>query len=295
MHTRGRWLIFLALLVLATVRSDPASSLVSSSGGILRPQTLGLDYAIPAGLHPTLTEVHKYGRTNNIDNGVATDIWDGASRGVPILIWVAPTQARTHAIVSTDANDDGDPVGTGAHTIRVYGLTSWTTPEVSEDITLNGVGAVNTVNDYVCLHRMQVLTKGASGPNVGIITATAATDGTITAQISAGVGQTEMAIYCIPSGTTAYMTMFGFGANAATAAATRLTSTLLYNPDPANELTAFLRKGTLPIPADGVPTFRPYPVWRPFTGPGILKCQASASANDADGACEFDLVLERSP
>jgi hypothetical protein len=159
--------------------------------------------------------VNKFGRANNVD-AAPTDIWDMANTVQDEALWVAPTQARIHDIVSTDAGDDGDPAGVGARTLRVFGLTDWDTAEVSEDIVLNGTTNVPTVNAYVIIHRMMVLTKGATSVNVGNITATAQTDGTVTAEIYAGQGQTQMAIYGIPSTQAAYMTAYWASLNKGT-------------------------------------------------------------------------------
>jgi hypothetical protein len=237
--------------------------------------------------------VNKFGRAIDGVQTSATDLWERADSAATQSIWTAPTTARTHAIVSSSANDDGDPAGTGARTLRIYGLTSWTTAETSEDITLNGVGSVNTSNSYVIIHRMQVLTKGASGPNVGTITATAAVDGTITATILPGAGQTQMAIYGIPSVKTAYMTGYYTALQeSAAAAALTVDLRLLVNPNPDAELLSFLIKHTLGLTSTGTTYFRhDFKPYFKITGPAIIKLDGIASAADTDVSGGFDLIL----
>jgi len=235
--------------------------------------------------------VNKFGKSTNVDRDTDTDIHDGANSTDNVDIWVAPTQARTHQIVSTSASDDGSPAGVGANTVRVYGLTSWVTAEVSEDITLNGTTNVPTVNQYVIIHRIKVLTKGATNVNVGVITATADTDGTVTAQIGAGVGQTLMAIYGVPSTQTAYMAQYYVSAIKA-AASLSAACTLLVNPGPDSEVTQFLTKNTNGITTEGSNhmshLFTPY---YKIPGPAIIKIQANSSSNNTIISAGFDLIL----
>jgi len=267
--------------------------LVSSDPGISDPM-LG----IPAGNYSGYSVVNKFGRSTNVDSGVATDIHDGANAdSYPTAAlddrdtWQAPTQARTHQIKSTDVNDDGDPVGTGARTIQIYGLTAWTdTSETSETITLNGTTNVATSNSYVIIHRMKVLTAGSSGPNVGTIYATADTDSTITAQINPAEGQTQMAVYGIGA-YDAYMVQYYMSAVKG-AASVGIETTLLVNNEPDSQLTSFLVKHTLGLATEGTSKythkFEPY---FKITGPAIIKLRANASANNTDVSGGFDLIL----
>ena len=347
------------------------------------------------------TAVNKFGRTENADSGVLTDVWDRANSAQDQAIWVAPTEARAHTIVSTSASDvssvatltlaanasnndtvtidakvytfqttlldqngnvligasasasidnliaainlaagagttyanvtTGNPTvvtalagagdtmtlyvatagaiattetgaqmswggavaveGASARTLRVYGLTDWDTAEVSEDINLKGVTGVVTANSYVIIHRMKVLTKGATSTNAGIITATALTDGSVTAHIKALEGQTQMAIYGVPSIQDAYMTNYhgSLNKNVKTAGA---NIHLLVNPEPDVELTNFLVKHTKGLVSVGVGDndnqFKPY---TKYSGPCIIKIQVLTDTADCDVDAGFDLIL----
>ncbi len=82
-----------------------------------------------------------------------------------------PTADQTLKVKSTSASDDGDPAGVGAQTIRVWWLDS-ANNEATVDVTLDGAALVVTaVSTMRRVNRMQILTSGASGPNVGTVTA----------------------------------------------------------------------------------------------------------------------------
>lgn len=247
---------------------------------------------VARGLVSGVTSVNKFGAAPDGIQTSVTDIWSRADSSATQQIWLAPTAARVHAIVSTSTNDDGNPVGTGARTIRVYGLTAWNAAETSEDITLDGTTPVNTANSYVIIHRMKVLTCGASGPNVGTISATAATDTTITAIIAPNDGQTEMAIYGVPSTQSFYMTRWSCAIAKGAAAAVSASFELRVNENPDVQTVAFLRKNDLSTQSTGTTTAEKH-FFNPikYAGPCIIKVQAIGSAADIDGKAAFDGYL----
>lgn len=246
---------------------------------------------IPLGNIPGQTPVNKFGETTNADSGVDTDVWDGANPTDDDDIWLAPTAARIHTIQSTSANDTTG--GTGANSVQVFYLPDWDTAETSETITGNLNAGIAMANAAVIIHRMQVIPQANSTTsNVGTITATAAVDGTVTAQIQPGEGQTQMAIYGIPSTQTALMTQF-YGsvlrANAATAFA---DFSLLFNPSPNINTVVFLNKHSLGAQTTGQNPYRhKFDPYNKFTGPGILKLQVNGSADNLTVSGGFDLIL----
>lgn len=248
---------------------------------------------IARGIVPGIDHVNKFGRANNIDDGVETDIWDRANTVDDVDIWVAPTTARIHALASSSASDDGAPAGVGAQVVRVFGLETWDDAETFEDVILDGLTPVNTGNSYVIIHRMQVVASGASGPNVGQIEATAAVDGTITAQIGAGNGQTLMAILGIPSIQTAFVT--GIYATTLTSAQGQGEFVAIkgrVNPAPDsfpqnfNNAFAFGLGGAASTAQQFI--FNPY---ARIAGPAIFKIQAEGiNGDDIPVAAGFDVI-----
>lgn len=260
--------------------------------------SLDINYQIPRdfsletarGTLNRYTSINKFGRSTNVD-AVDTDIWDGANPTDDVATWIPPTQARVHAITSTSGSDADE--GIGANTIRVWGLPSWSESEIFEDIILDGITIVNTTNSYVIIHRMSVLSSGASGPNVGTIKATAVTDGTVTAQINIGQGQTQMTIFGIPSNQTAYMNNIycsllksNIGASAQTDIALKFASF------PTSQLNVFLTQHTTALMSTGTSSYiHPFEPPKIFVGPGILKITALGSTANLDVSAGFDITL----
>ncbi len=263
----------------------------TSRVSILNHRLSGPDYLnISEGLVDDAYSVNKFGRSLNVDSGVDTDIWDGANATEDIDIWVGPTQARVHNIVSDDVADTA--AGTGARTVRISGLTAWDAAEVHETVTLNGTTPVATTNSYVIIHRMKFMTTGSGGTNAGDIKATAVTDSTLTAVIVAGEGQTQMAIYGVPSTHNAFMTNYYMSAIKASSSLS-VECSLLVNPIPDQQMAAFQIKHTIGLATEGS-NYMNHQFYLPFkiSGPAIIKLQGNSSSNNTDVSGGFDLVMQ---
>jgi len=237
--------------------------------------------------------VNKFGSAPSGIQATATDIWSRANATPTQQIWLAPTAARIHTIASNSAEDDTGQ--TGVNSVIVSYLSDWDTAEAQETVTgdLNAGIAMN--NAAVIIHRMKVVPQSTTtgvGGNIGTITATAAGDVTITAVILPGDGQTEMAIYGIPSTQKAYIKKWRCNIDKAQGATVSVDFQIRFNPNPDVQTLAFLRKQDMSLQSTGVSsdeyTFDP-PI--KFNGPGILKVQGIASVADVDGESSFDLVL----
>jgi len=253
---------------------------------IFRRQTDGFLIEVARQNLSDVSYTNKYGRNPDIDTGTdPEDIWDAGG------LWVAPTQARTHDIASTSANDTS--AGTGMRTLRLEGLDeNW--EEVTEDVALNGTTPVATAHTYQRIFRMYGLTSGSSMTNEGNVTATAQTDATVTAQITAGQGQTFMAIWTVPAGKTAYVTSI-YGALQRAAAqngVAELALLAIYNADTATKTQRF--KDYFGLDTDAT-SFVKLEFEIPGTFPEktdlIMRC-VSVSANDFDVSAGFSCFYE---
>lgn len=235
--------------------------------------------------HLAVGHLHKNGRNKNVD-ATPTDLWDLTTQP----IWLAPTASRIHAIVSSSADDDA--AGTGARVVRIWGLRDWESPEIFEDVIMDGVTPVNTKNSFVIIHRIRVIDWSTSGPNVGVIKATAATDLTITAQILAGIGATQMVIYGVPSGHELAVSRIYANLNKQAGQTALADVVLLENPIPDSITTGFVVRHTFGLDGGGTSALSVnYGAGRVFEGPTILKLQAEGSVADIDVSGGIDATL----
>lgn len=225
--------------------------------------------------------INKFARNPDIDAAAAEDLWNGGG------IWVAPTAARTHAIVSSSA-EDGAGTLTGALTIRLYGLDSNYDP-AEETVTMNGLTNVNTARAYWMLHRARVMTAGSSGNNVGTITATAAVDNTVTFSMAATYNHTLLGVYQIPTGCKGYILSYG-GALNNPPVSTYVAIKLLVQP----KGQTFYTRHLMGLTDTGVSSGR-HDFNLPFLMDPLdtIKLQASSTQNNTEVTGHFEVLVER--
>lgn len=257
------------------------------------------NFEVAQGNNAAVTGVNKFGVAINGVQATATDIWDRADASATQQIWLAPTAARIHTIYSTSDVDSGPggavAEGAGCKTLRVWYLPDWNTSETYEDVVMDGTDGVVMINAAVIIHRKKCLTYGASGPNVGNIRAQAAVDATNTAQITAGKGQTLMAIFGIPTGLSGYISDFYVNLHdtANPVQASQIDFELLVCEDPENYPTVFITKHTGGCIVSGNSNFRePFNPEKVIPGPAIIKIQATGSAADLYVSAGFNLKVK---
>lgn len=263
---------------------------LDSDAAVTRPSDFNLEVA--RSLRSSTMGINKFGRAPAGVQSTATDIWSRADATPTQQIWIAPTTARIHAIVSTATTDVAG--GIGATSVLVSGLSSWTALEISETVTLNGTTPVNTVNPYVIIHRLKAVASATTtnvGINAGTINATAATDATVTASIAISQGQTQMAIYGVPTLQTFYVNKIFASMNDATTA-TRIDIQLRVNENASTQLPAFINKADLQLSNQGASHVEShYNIPLKISGPCIIKIQGVANSNDIDCSAGFDGYL----
>ena len=236
---------------------------------------------VQRGDFPNQVAINKFGRNEDVDSANVEDIWDGGGTHVH------PTQDRIHDIVSDNSNDSA--AGTGARTIEISGISGGVlTQETVSTHATDGTIAVQTVNAYQMIHRKEVLTVGSNGSNVGTITATAQTDGTITAQINPGNSQTRMAIVKIEDAKEGFMKFFyGSLLRDSPTGATAILE-VWQKKDVANAPWISKHQGTITTGQSA--EHHPFGVEKAFAAGSWVKMTANVDANDCDVIAGFDMI-----
>ena len=109
--------------------------------------------------------------------------------------YVFPTVASTMVVSSSSASDT-------AVSVQIFGLdTSYN--RITEVVALNGTSDVTTTKTYWRINNV-ITTAGAAVGTIYVKNA----GGTTYAQITIGSGKTNMSVYTVPAGYTAYLTQF---------------------------------------------------------------------------------------
>lgn len=134
--------------------------------------------------------VHKFGAVPTLSNNTTGTVWDINDTIYPWATWDS-SGATIITLTRASASDAGKIV-------RVEGLDAAGAPTFAS-VTLSAESGNATTQTFTRVFRAYL----TSGNNVGIIDIY--NGATIVAQINAGLGQTLMAIYTVPTGYTGYL------------------------------------------------------------------------------------------
>lgn len=143
--------------------------------------------------------IEKFGYQDTVPNGDIATVWDGTG------LYDYLDTASTVTVTSDDADDN--PTGSGARFVEIQGLDQ-DYNLVLETVDLDATSATT----FIRVFRVRVCASGGSNPNEGVITVTG--DSKTLAQIGKlannadGHGQTNMCVYTVPAGKTAYLTQW---------------------------------------------------------------------------------------
>jgi len=143
--------------------------------------------------------IEKFGYQADVPNGDIATVWDNTG------LYDYLDTATTVTVTSDNPNDN--PTGSGARQVEIQGL------DQDYNVVLETVdlGATSTTT-FIRVFRVRVCVSGSSNPNEGVISVTGG--GKTLAQIGKlannadGHGQTNMCVYTVPAGKTAYLTQW---------------------------------------------------------------------------------------
>ena len=193
--------------------------------------------------------VHKFGRNDNVANGVWEDVW---MRG-----GTYPWPSAAGALQVFSASTDDDVGGDGARSIIVEGLDA-DFAALSETITLTGTSTTTGVSQFFRVNRAYVASGGeyatlGAGSNKGAITINTTAGAAVTSipfttgTPAIGFGQTEIARYTIPAGKIGYINAVTVNVDGAKPA-----DVALFKRDDAGTVAAPFTGKRLQVQFDGV-------------------------------------------
>lgn len=235
--------------------------LVDKDGNTLNSFGSAANIPIAAGDVAGFAHVNKFGYRNTVPNTFQT-VWDGA----------VDYAYQSAAVVSAVADDT---ISDNNGTVLVEGLDETYAP-VSETITIGGSASTS---QFVRVFRAIMITANTGDTNVDEVRIK--NTGTDVAIITAGAGQTLMAVYTIPAGKTGYLLKVSGSIDANNDALFRL-----YARPFNGSFNVKMQKGVFAAGFD-----YEYPVPLEFTEKTDLEIKATSQNNVGAGAT-FDLILK---
>lgn len=195
-------------------------------------------------------------------------IWPDGAFNLP------PAAGVQLTVVSTSAEDDNTPGGTGVRTVDIHYLDANLAEQV-ETVALNGLTSVTTVATNIrfvqCMH---ILTAGTNRAAVGTIDATSG--GVIYSRISAGSRRCASTARMVPAGKRLLVKGAVAGAASGTAAAVgiiKISSTYFEGHDLTSQ-SVFVPFGSVAVQDASIPYTFPVPAG-PFPAGTVVLMEAT--------------------
>ena len=214
---------------------------------------------------------HKFGAVPALSINTTGSVWDVDDTLYP---WTA---LDTPAVVNIERNNVADD----GHVVTVQGLDSDYNFQ-EEEITISGADTLGTklfrrVNRAFC-------TAGGATNTGNIDIEAGAAGGTTVARITAGKGQTLMAVYTVPAGYTAYITQ-GVASVQSGGNATGDMMIRYFGQD------TFRVGHSFEVTATGGSYFYPFSVPVPVPEKSDIDIRAKAAGNNSRVTAAFDMIL----
>ncbi len=181
------------------------------------------DTAVPFGWEIAMgqvsghTPLHILGHNQDTSTALE-DIWEGGGgSGTNLQIPHPAVGGIQMELVSSSADDDGAPVGTGARTVDIHYLDANYVAQ-EETVIMNGVTPVDTVaTDILRVQLMHVKTVGTGLKAAGTITLESTDSAIEYCRIRAGLNNSLKAEWTVPAGKTLFIDEWSASAISTTA------------------------------------------------------------------------------
>jgi hypothetical protein len=223
---------------------------------------------IARGLVKGTTFIHKFGAVPAMSTNTTGTIWDVNDTVYPWSAWSAAGTITIDRANTSDANKH----------VTIVGLDADYEP-LTETITLTNATGNASTNSFIRVFRAFI---GDGETNVGLISIKKST--TTVAAITAGKGQTLMAIYTIPAGYTGYLS--------------KGTATAQAGADATGDMfiryfgsQSFRVGHSFEVDGDGGQYMYEFTVPIPIPEKSDIDVRATARANNGRYTAAFDLIL----
>ena len=211
------------------------------------------------------------------------DLWTGGGT----YNWL---QAAVAVRIKVGGNAADDTSGAGAQTVVVEGLDqNWAL--ASETIVTAGASASSaTTTTFIRIHRAYIGNVGTyTGGNTAAILIETTGD-VLVAQIEAAQGRSQLALYSVPAGKTAYLTRLAVSVSAT---GTKTATIRAFKREDADDATTPFTGKQLVAEYDEVngEVERTFDAWISIPEKSDLWFSAIADANETLVEASFDLIL----
>lgn len=226
---------------------------------------------IAANHYDGLSHIHKFGAVPAMSQNTSGTIWDVNDTAYPWASWATASTLTVDRASASDADKE----------VYIEGLDA-DYNVINEVITLTNATGNATSKSFIRVYRAY-MTNG-SVTNVGNVDIKVSS--TVVARITAGKGQTLMAVYTVPAGYTAYIL--------------KGTATCQSGADATGDM--FVRYGgqasfrvghTFEVSGGGGEYTYDFPIAIPIPAKSDIDVRCSVRSNNARVTACFDVLLER--
>jgi len=258
----------------------PINGTLAESYDAIVTRPTNFHYEVAMGKRQGYSTWNKWGYNADIDSGVYETIWS------PGGVHERMTTASTLNVVSTSVNDTEG--GTGVQSVILYGVDE-NYDEVIEVVTMSGTTSVETTSLFLGINRMAIYLVGSLGVNDGDLNVS---NSTPQAQIPAGEGTTQQAIFFVPRNHTALVDWLFINVNKISGGGSPRITVKMWVVSDVSGAKYEVFRDTIDTSVENHVELKPS---QPFVvgESSYIYVEAVSTTNDTIVSARFSLILER--